>query len=168
MTVKLPSLIAAAVLVVGFVGVKNAVNAQPSDQCIPHCVCVVGEGCPCCHTEWPIAILESNQEANRDALKIISEIMESDPAMLNDMRKRLRVQALPQGRKDQEVYYTRLALLYLPKRKAERLGIAEAAADGGIDVPFEYIAYAACFYGGWAGGGDVVEVGDDCKNEWID
>lgn len=42
------------------------------------------------------------------------------------------------------------------------------STTGGIDVPFEYLAYSACFYGGWAGGGDVVEVGDECKAEWID
>lgn len=28
-------------------------------------------------------------------------------------------------------------------------------------------AYAACFFGGWAGGGGAVEVSDYCKSEWL-
>ncbi len=33
--------------------------------------------------------------------------------------------------------------------------------------PWEYGAYAACFYGCWGGGGDPVTCGDDCKQEWL-
>ena len=35
-----------------------------------------------------------------------------------------------------------------------------------FDIPWGLAAYAVCFYSGWAGGGDPVEVGDDCREDW--
>jgi hypothetical protein len=53
-------------------------------------------------------------------------------------------------------------------RKAFVAAIKGKSTASGIDVPFKYLAYSACFYGGVLGGGDVVDVGDECKAEWVD
>jgi hypothetical protein len=44
---------------------------------------------------------------------------------------------------------------------------ARAVHPQKIALPWDYAAYATCFYAGWAGGGDPVKVADECHKEWI-
>jgi hypothetical protein len=44
----------------------------------------------------------------------------------------------------------------------------EAAHPGETADFWDYGPYAVCFYAAVAGGGDVVEAGDECRADWVD
>jgi|GEM_PF-7134759 len=148
-------------------------NTEFSTGCIPNCVCVVAEGCPCCNISDILkAILNpQNPDQNAVIVKSTEKFHALDAWELTKKREEAARTKVPTSNADKATYYTDMALLFLPDNKLRELGIYKGGDDTAeidIDIDFGYFAYAACWYGGVLGGGDVVDVGDECKEDWID
>ena len=148
-------------------------HAAPDRMCDRSCVCVTAEGCPCCLPGWPFASDSRPKDENAVLASIAQSIAKMDSSAAARARATIERSVVPESRADRMIYYTMLAFLYLPSKQANAIGIRAGQTDPHgdsvkISLGFEYIAYAACFYGGVLGGGDVVDVGDDCKEEWVD
>ena len=138
--------------------------------CIPGCVCVTADNCPCCTIGDILAILNpERQEQNETILASVEKLRAMESWEL-DERRRTTIQVKePTTSAEKHQYFTDMALMFLPDDRLRKIGIkTDGSSSTGINIPFEYIANSACWWGGVAGGGDVVEVGEDCKGEWID
>lgn len=70
--------------------------------------------------------------------------------------------------------FTAEASLYKANKHFGMVSLSGAGTDGqnvqpqrvDVKVPWNAVAYSACFYGCWAGGGDGVECGNYCEGKY--
>lgn len=61
----------------------------------------------------------------------------------------------------------RLVKQYMRLPASQRNAFKAAHPDVSADF-WDYGPYAVCFYASVIGGGDVVEAGEECRNDWVD